>query len=245
MKKIFLLLLLIVPISIKALDCGNYKDSYCGDTCTYSLEIAADEGELTITIPGAWPEKSTEELFDVTGAECPSEIYRYHPAVGAPFPIYSAKKDENYQHNGQAYKLISIMPYVGGRQESNPLQPGNKYDNIETCDSSTYKYISGCGCMPVALTDLTSRLYFWLKIAAPALLLIVGAFDLIKAMSAQDEKGVKTAEMKLVKKFVAAVAVFLMMTLVQFLVTVLSNGNKAEANTTIKCLDYILTGYEQ
>ena len=160
----------------------------------------------------------------------------YEHIVGTENPKVSLK--ECKADTDICYRLV-------GGESSTIVPPSKKYENITTCEGHWDGHIPECSCMPVSLTDLTSRLYFWLKVAAPALLLIVGAFDLIKAMSAQDEKGVKTAQMKLVKKFIAAVAVFLMMTLVQFLITVLSNGNKAEANTTIKCLDYMLTGYKE
>ena len=89
--------------------------------------------------------------------------------------------------------------------------------------------------MPAVLTDLTSRIYSLIKSAAPTLLLIVGGFDLIKAMSAQDEKAIGKARQKLVKKFIAAAAVFLIFTIVQFLVSTLAGGSD---------VDYILNGYK-
>ncbi len=119
-----------------------------------------------------------------------------------------------------------------------PIDSG-KYDDIVSCRDADYKYIKECGCMPASLTDLTSRLYMLIKIAAPALLLVIGGFDLIKAMSAQDEKAINKARQKLVKKFIAAAAVFLIFTLIQFIVSTFANN----VTDTMKCLDYLLNGY--
>ena len=123
--------------------------------------------------------------------------------------------------------------------EPAPLDPSNKYSDIISCRDVDYNYIKDCGCMPASLTDLTSRLYMLIKIAAPALLLIIGGFDLIKAMSAQDEKAINKARQKLVRKFIAAAAVFLIFTLVQFIVSRLAS----DSASTIKCVDYLLNGY--
>jgi hypothetical protein len=119
------------------------------------------------------------------------------------------------------------------------MEESGKYDDIVSCRDADYKYIKECGCMPASLTDLTSRLYMLIKIAAPALLLVIGGFDLIKAMSAQDESAINKARQKLVKKFIAAAAVFLIFTLIQFIVSTFANN----VSDTMKCLDYILNGY--
>ncbi len=119
------------------------------------------------------------------------------------------------------------------------LEDSGKYKDIVSCRDADYKYIKECGCMPASLTDLTSRLYMLIKIAAPALLLVIGGFDLIKAMSAQDESAINKARQKLIKKFIAAAAVFLIFTLIQFLVSTFANN----VSDTMKCLDYILNGY--
>ena len=95
--------------------------------------------------------------------------------------------------------------------------------------------------MPTALTDITSNIYGLLKIVAPALLVIVGGFDLIKSMSSEDEGAIKKAQQKLVKKLIAAAAVFLLFVLVQFLVTLIANSTDGSNITT--CLDYLLNGY--
>ena len=103
-------------------------------------------------------------------------------------------------------------------------------------------YIKACACLPAGVADITSRLYMLLKIAAPAILIIVGGFDMIKAMSAQDEKGIKSAQTKLIRKFVVAAAIFLLFSLAQWIVSLLAT-NEANAENILNCLNNLLNGY--
>ena len=168
-----------------------------------------------------------------TFGDCPAKIGLTHP-ISAGVGILKINDCDGALEYG-------CFTSDGGGVDSPdvPVEPSNKYEDIISCRDSGYKYIKECGCMPSALADLISNLFMVIKIAAPALLLIVGGFDLIKAMSAQDEKGIKKEQQKLVKKFIAAAAIFLIFTIVQFLVTTLANNS----GNIIKCVDYLLNGY--
>lgn len=56
-----------------------------------------------------------------------------------------------------------------------------------------------------------------IKIAVPIILIVVGMMDLAKAVTEKSEDKIKDAQTKLVKKAVAAIAVFLVITLVGLL----------------------------
>jgi len=183
---------------------------------------------------------TTGETYMSSGTkftDCPKELW----ITDAAFHEGGVK--ENRVHTYKPFNGVTNNRYVNEGEvtlySSIPIELSDKYKNIQSCRDATYKYIKQCGCMPASLTDLTSRGYMLIKIAAPALLLIVGGFDLVKAMSAQDDSAIKKTQQKLVKKFVAAAAVFLILTLTQFLVSTLSNN----AGQTLECLDYILNGY--
>lgn len=53
-----------------------------------------------------------------------------------------------------------------------------------------------------------------IKIAVPIILIVIGMMDLAKAVTSKKEDDIKNAQTALVKKAVAAVAVFLVLTLV-------------------------------
>lgn len=72
-----------------------------------------------------------------------------------------------------------------------------------------------------------------LKIAVPIILIIVGMTEMIQAITSQDENQIKKAGTKLVKKAVAAIAVFLI-TLIVGLLMGLIGGKDYEA-----CMDCV------
>lgn len=69
----------------------------------------------------------------------------------------------------------------------------------------------------VNILYLVGVVMFVLKIAIPIILIAVGSFDLVKAVTAQKDDDVKKAATSLAKKAVAAVAVFLIPTIVGLL----------------------------
>jgi surface polysaccharide O-acyltransferase-like enzyme len=74
-----------------------------------------------------------------------------------------------------------------------------------------------------------------IKIAVPILLIIMGMLDLGKAVVAGKDDEIKKAQSTLVKRAIAAVAVFFVITIVQLLFGLLGNTGDG----ALKCLDYI------
>ena len=65
-----------------------------------------------------------------------------------------------------------------------------------------------------------------IQIVVPIILIIVGAFDLAKAVMGNDEKEIKAATQKLIKRAIAAVAVFFIVTLVTIVISYVSDAKK-------------------
>ncbi len=259
MKKLIILLLLFLPLSVLALE----KKCYYSEKSTFNFGLTEEEANLEVTLEcddasvcyivsatahssyftyntvtfyingGMVAKKISDHESLGTVSSCWSEIGLDHPpSSGVPI----MKLD-----NCNSVEYGCFKNYAPSEPEPEPVTPeaSDKYKDIISCRQTDYNYISECGCMPAALTDLTSRLYMLIKIAAPALLLIIGGFDLVKAMSAQDESAINKARQKLIRKFIAAAAVFLIFTLVQFIVSTLANDSR----TTMTCVDYLLNGY--
>lgn len=89
------------------------------------------------------------------------------------------------------------------------------------------------------IVDIIRFVYNAVKIGVPIILVVVGMFDMGKAITQQKEDEIKKAQTLLVKKAVAALIVFLMFAFVQLIVNIA--GGK-EAKTTIGCIDKILNG---
>ncbi|MEG1313804.1 MAG: hypothetical protein RSD40_05770 [Bacilli bacterium] len=70
------------------------------------------------------------------------------------------------------------------------------------------------------------------QVGVPVLLLIFGSIDLGKAVMSSDEKQIKEATGKLIKRAVAAVVFFLIPMLVTLVMNIIAKGGAEGANTT-------------
>lgn len=66
------------------------------------------------------------------------------------------------------------------------------------------------------------------QIGIPILLIVYGTIDLGKAVIASDEKDVKAAQGRLIKRFIYAAAVFFIVTLVSILMNIVAAGASDE-----------------
>lgn len=78
-----------------------------------------------------------------------------------------------------------------------------------------------------------------LKIFVPIIIVIFGILDLAKAVMANEEKEMKEAQKKLIKRIVYGVVVFFVFTLIQF---VFSRFSDAGADGDKSCLDCFING---
>lgn len=82
------------------------------------------------------------------------------------------------------------------------------------------------------LPGITSLIVTAIKIFVPLALIFFGMLDLGKAVIANDEKVMKEAQGKLIKRFVYAVVVFLIVALVQLVFNLLGTaGEDSETDT--------------
>ena len=88
------------------------------------------------------------------------------------------------------------------------------------------------------IVDIIRFVYNAVKIGVPIILVVVGMFDMGKAITQQKEDEIKKAQTLLVKKAVAALIVFLMFAFAQLIVSLVAD----DKDTTISCIDSILNG---
>ncbi len=70
------------------------------------------------------------------------------------------------------------------------------------------------------------------QIGIPILLIILGTVDLGKAVISSDEKEVKAAQNRLIKRFIYAALVFFVTTFVSVVMNIVATGATDDANTT-------------
>lgn len=89
--------------------------------------------------------------------------------------------------------------------------------------------VSMAGNIIPSITVLVVNL---IKIAIPIILVIFGMLDLAKAVMSNDEKEMKGAQTKLMKRVIYAVLVFLVVSIVQLIFSVLSKNNVSGADVS-------------
>jgi hypothetical protein len=82
--------------------------------------------------------------------------------------------------------------------------------------------------------------YNAIRIAVPIILILVGMFDMGRAITLQKEDEIKKAQQLLVRKAVAAALVFILVSAVGLIFSVVNSDSNA--NETWKCVDAVLSG---
>lgn len=82
------------------------------------------------------------------------------------------------------------------------------------------------------IVSVIKALFRIIQIFVPIALLIYAVLDLAKAVMASDDKEIKGATSKLIKRAVAAAAVFFAFTLVDAIMGLIGEGGSDEADTT-------------
>lgn len=76
-----------------------------------------------------------------------------------------------------------------------------------------------------------------IQIGVPILLIVMGSIDLGKAVMSSDDKEIKGATGKLIKRAIAAVAVFFVVTVVSLLMGMFAKTDIGQQNAWSKCWD--------
>lgn len=90
----------------------------------------------------------------------------------------------------------------------------------------------GCGGLGFLVRLIKFGVFPILQIGIPIILIVFGTIDLGKAVIASDEKQVKEAQSKLIKRCIYAIVVFFIVTIVQLLTSMVAGavgGGEGEA----------------
>lgn len=92
------------------------------------------------------------------------------------------------------------------------------------------------GLLPV-VQFIKKGIFPIIQIGIPILLIVMGSIDLGKAVMSSDDKEIKGATSKLIKRAIAAVAVFFVVTIVSLLMGMFSKTELGQQNAWSKCWD--------
>ena len=80
--------------------------------------------------------------------------------------------------------VLIILPVKAYETESSSLTSSLTrsagYSALTSCSDIDVNHIKACGCIPAGVADITSKLYFLLRIIGPILLLIIIPQSLLK-----------------------------------------------------------------
>ena len=97
---------------------------------------------------------------------------------------------------------------------------------------------SDCGGLLPLVRVVRKGIFPLVQIVIPIGLIIYGTIDLGKAVIASDEKEIKEAQSKLIKRFIYAALVFLMVTLVTLVMDLVAQGADG-TNLWLDCWDTV------
>ncbi len=86
-----------------------------------------------------------------------------------------------------------------------------------------------------AVLRLVGFVKIGIQIGVPIILIVVGMIDFAKAVAAKDEGEIKKAQNGLIKKAIAAVLVFFVMTIVSLLMTIIGY-NQGDLDSCLSCV---------
>ena len=107
--------------------------------------------------------------------------------------------------------------------------------NIASCDSS----IKGA-IIDEKIPNIVSTIVTVIKIAVPVLLVIFGMLDLVKGVTAGKEDEMKKGQQLFVKRLISGALVFLVFTIVQFLISFFADSN--DKNNIMDCARCFING---
>lgn len=92
-----------------------------------------------------------------------------------------------------------------------------------------------CGGLRPLVRVIKKGLFPIVQLGIPILLIVLGTFDLGKAVISSEEKEVKAAQSRLIKRFIYAALVFFVFTFVSVLMNIVAQGNEGDTSSWESC----------
>ena len=100
-------------------------------------------------------------------------------------------------------------------------------------------WVRGCNvCIPGEVASIISTIYSAILIIVPLLLILSGMATMAMAVTKQKEEEIKKAQQLLVKKIVAGIIAFLLLTITRFLINTISDDS--DKTSIVNCFDALL-----
>lgn len=95
--------------------------------------------------------------------------------------------------------------------------------------------IDSCNGLLPLVKVIKKGLFPIVQLGIPILLIVLGTFDLGKAVISSEEKEVKAAQSRLIKRFIYAALIFFVATIVSVLMSIVSQGGEGDTTSWENC----------
>lgn len=95
--------------------------------------------------------------------------------------------------------------------------------------------IDSCNGLLPLVKVIKKGLFPIVQLGIPILLIVLGTFDLGKAVVSSEEKEVKAAQSRLIKRFIYAALVFFVATIVSVLMNIVAQGGEGDTTSWENC----------
>ena len=116
---------------------------------------------------------------------------------------------------------------------------------LELLKNESFTSVCGLTSDAVLIANIFHSVIVVIKIFIPIALIVFGMLDLGRAVMSNDEKIMKEAQGKLIKRFIYAVLVFLIVTLVQTVIGFISNSGASVSDDDVNvqaCINCFVNG---
>lgn len=171
------------------------------------------------------------------------------------FAVFTESHKSEFENYGKSKQGYAIMPLVSSTKDpvkdgtDNDYEGGScaEYTELTACENNQYfaciwnetEYGNYCNTdtllyvacgdafdIPHQVPELISFLVNLLKIATPIILIFVSIITLFKAIVASKDDEIKKAQSSLIKKIIAAVMVFFVVSIVQFVISKVADSSE-------------------
>ena len=227
-------LMLIIPINVSAKSCADYKANECngstndnGVKCTLS-NVNGTAKCTEVSSGGTIPSNNPS-----TGSGCEShginDCTSYKDSNGNSCVV--AYTDESGK--GTSPCCVSKGNVCGGKIAEDNKSNGEDYDNYNNSGDLT------CGnglTFNKSIVNVTYYFVLVFQIFGPVALIIWGMIDLFKGVVAGKDDEIKKAQGVFIKRLTTALIMFLVITIVRFLLSIMST------DTIIDCFNCFVNG---